>query len=368
MIRRYRKEDIKRIVELETNHLESSLEEDYYLNDLNNPLARHYVFGKNEIIIGFVSSIFDGSALEILNLVVEKEYQSKGYGTKAFASFLDELVLQGLTNVTLEVRESNKRAIHFYEKFGFKTVRIRKEYYSNKEDAYFMQKLYDEKKDLANLEAILFSKKEGLRYTSDFKERYCLNYYDLYDVRIDSINGYSNGNYIYFVSNWLDAKLFQGFDISSCALMHVNTYNYESLSKKAYPVSFNYLKDCMEYTYKTNIEYGEEYAQKYARFNYNQILEGKLKSYSVLKEENTIGTVLILEYHQSIFIFGLYVDEEYRHQGIASSLMDACIEYAKMMNKCEVYLEAELDDTPIEMYKKMNFKEIETLYEMFQEI
>ncbi|MDE6407132.1 MAG: GNAT family N-acetyltransferase, partial [Anaeroplasmataceae bacterium] len=68
-----------------------------------------------------------------------------------------------------------------------------------------------------------------------------------------------------------------------------------------------------------------------------------------------------------IFIYGLYVDEEYRHQGIASNLMDACIEYAKKMNKCEVYLEAELDDTPIEMYKKMNFKEIETLYECFLE-
>ncbi|MDE6661689.1 MAG: ribosomal protein S18-alanine N-acetyltransferase [Anaeroplasmataceae bacterium] len=367
MIRPYKKEDINHIVELEKNHLESSLEESFYLNDLANPFARHYVFEVDSKIIGFVSSVFDGFSLEILNFVIDKAYQTKGYGTKALAMVLDELVPLGLNNVSLEVRESNKKAIHVYEKLGFKTIRIRKEYYKNKEDAYFMQKLYDEKKDIANLEAILFSKKEGLKYTSYFKERYCLNYYDLYDYKIDSVKDFKYDSYIYFLSNWLDEKLFQGFDISSCALMHVNAYHYKSLSRNTYPVSFNYLKDCMEYTYKINTEYGEDYAQKYAKFNYDKISSGKIKSYSVVINDKTIGTVLILEYYHSIFIYGLYVDEKYRHQGIASNLMDACIEYAKKVNKCEVYLEAEPDDTPIEMYKRMNFIEIETLYEMFLE-
>lgn len=367
MIRKYKKEDINRIVELEKKHLESSLEESFYFNDLNNPLARHYVFEIDSIIIGFISSVFDGFSLEILNFVIDKAYQSKGYGTKSLASVLDELVPLGLNNVSLEVRASNIRAIHVYEKLGFKTIRVRKEYYKNKEDAYFMQKLYDDKRDIANLEAILFSKKEGLKYTSEFKERYCLNYYDLYDYKIDSIKDFTYDSYILFLSNWLDEKLFEGFDISSCALMHVNAYHYKSLSKKVYPVSFNYLKDCIEYTYKINLEYGKKYAQKYANFNYDKIIESKIKSYSVVINEKTIGTVLILEYHHSIFIYGLHVDEEYRLQGIASNLMDACIGYAKKNNKCEVYLEAELDDTPIEMYKKMNFKEIETLYESFLE-
>lgn len=367
MIRPYKKEDISRIVELEKNHLESSLEESFYLDDLNNPLARHYVFEVDSKIVGFVSSVFDGFSLEILNFVIDKAYQSKRYGTKALASVLDELVPLGLNNVSLEVRESNKKAIHVYEKLGFKIIRVRKEYYKNKEDAYFMQKLYDEKKDIANLEAILFSKKEGLKYTSDFKERYCLNYYDLYDYKIDSLKDFTYDSYILFLSNWLDEKLFEGYEIDSCALMHVNAYHYHSLTKKSHPVSFNYLKDCMEYTYKINTEYGEEYAQKYAKFNYDKIIEGQIKTYSVVINDKTIGTVLLIEYHHSIFIYGLYVDEEYRHQGFASNLMDACMEYAKKNNKCEVYLEAELDDTPIEMYRKMNFKEIETIYECFLE-
>ncbi|MDE7095186.1 MAG: ribosomal protein S18-alanine N-acetyltransferase, partial [Anaeroplasmataceae bacterium] len=129
MIRKYEKEDIKRIVELEKSHLESSLEESFYLNDLANPLARHYVYEVDSKIIGFVSSVFDGSSLEILNIVIDKAYQSKGYGTQLLVTLLDELVPSGLNNVSLEVRESNKKAIHVYEKLGFKAIRIRKEYY-----------------------------------------------------------------------------------------------------------------------------------------------------------------------------------------------------------------------------------------------
>lgn len=367
MIRPYKKEDIKQIVKLEKRHLESSLEEDFYLNDLHNPLAKHYVLEKDSTIIGFISSTFDGNTLEILNFVIDKDSQSLGYGTKLFVTLLDELVPLGLTSVVLEVRRSNQRAISLYEKLGFQTIRIRKEYYQNKEDAYFMQKLYDEKKYIANLEANLFSKKEGLKYTSDFKERYCLNYYDLYDYKIDTLKNFSNDSYILFLSNWLDEKLFEGYEISSCALMHVNAYHYQSLTKKIYSVECNYLTDYLEYIYKVNLEYGKDYAQKYAKFTYNKILEDEIKTFSVLVKNKTVGIVKILESQHSIFIYGLYVDEASRNQGIASNLMDACIEYAKRVNKCEIYLEAELDDTPIEMYKKMNFKSIEILYEMFKE-
>lgn len=367
MIRPYKKEDIPRIVELEKMHLESSLEESFYLNDLTNPFARHYVYEQDGTIIGFISTIFDGFSLEILNFVIEQSCQSLGYGTELLVTVLDELVSQGLNHVSLEVRESNTKAIHVYEKLGFKTIRVRKEYYKNKEDAFFMQKLYDEKKDIANLEAILFSKKEGLKYTSDFKERYCLNYYDLYDYKIDSLKNFTYDSYILFLSNWIDEKLFEGYDISCCALMHVNAYHYKSLSKKKYDVHLNYLADHLDFTYRINLEYGEEYAKKYARFTYEKIKEGKIKTFAVLSNDKTIGRVKILEYYHSIFIYALYVEEEYRHQGIASSLLDSCVNYAKQVNKCELYLEADTDDTPIEMYKKMNFTEIEKLYESFLE-
>ena len=44
-----------------------------------------------------------------------------------------------VVNITLEVRKSNKIAIHLYKKFGFREVAIRKYYYGD-EDGILMEK------------------------------------------------------------------------------------------------------------------------------------------------------------------------------------------------------------------------------------
>ena len=140
MIRRYQKDDIPHIVELEKKHLLSSLEESFYLESLTNPLSYHFVIEENNKIIGFVSSIFDGTNLEILNLVIQREEQSKGYGTKLLTALFEWVAPLGLMHIFLEVRKTNYKAISFYQKLGFKIIHVRKEYYCNKEDALVMQK------------------------------------------------------------------------------------------------------------------------------------------------------------------------------------------------------------------------------------
>lgn len=140
MLRPYRIDDIDRIVEIENNTLNHSLGIDFYTNDLNNPFAKHYVYEIDEKIVGFISSYFDGEIIEILNFCVDNIFQSQGYGSKMLSAFFNQFEAN---SSILEVRVSNERAIHVYEKFGFKTIRIRKEYYSNGEDALFMQKVFD---------------------------------------------------------------------------------------------------------------------------------------------------------------------------------------------------------------------------------
>ena len=140
MLRPYRIDDIDRIVEIENNTLDHSLGIDFYTNDLNNPFAKHYVYEIDEKIVGFISSYFDGEIIEILNFCVDNIFQSQGYGSKMLSAFFGQFEAN---SSILEVRVSNERAIHVYEKFGFKTIRIRKEYYSNGEDALFMQKVFD---------------------------------------------------------------------------------------------------------------------------------------------------------------------------------------------------------------------------------
>ena len=139
MLRKYELRDVEVIVDIENKTLHNSLGVDFYTRDLINPLANHYVYEFENKVIGFVSSYFDGEIIEILNYCIDPEYQSKGFGTKLMEEFFK---CQNAISAILEVRSSNVKAIGLYQKFDFKTIRIRKEYYSNGEDALFMQKIF----------------------------------------------------------------------------------------------------------------------------------------------------------------------------------------------------------------------------------
>ena len=139
MLRKYEITDVEVIVDIENKTIHNSLGVDFYTRDLLNPLANHYVYEFDNKVIGFVSSYFDGEIIEILNYCIDPEYQSKGFGTKLMEEFFK---CQNAVSAILEVRSSNVKAIGLYQKFDFKTIRIRKEYYSNGEDALFMQKIF----------------------------------------------------------------------------------------------------------------------------------------------------------------------------------------------------------------------------------
>lgn len=71
---------------------------------------------------------------EIMKIAVKKEFRNKKIGRELIDFYLDSYS----ENLFLEVRESNKIAIHFYEKIGFINVGKRKNYYLNGETAILM--------------------------------------------------------------------------------------------------------------------------------------------------------------------------------------------------------------------------------------
>ncbi len=77
----------------------------------------------------------------ITNVVVRKESRGKGIGQKMLQALMAEGEKNGITAFTLEVRVSNVQAIHVYEKLGFVSEGIRKNFYEKpKEDACIMWK------------------------------------------------------------------------------------------------------------------------------------------------------------------------------------------------------------------------------------
>jgi len=90
-------------------------------------------------IAGYVSLWFQGNETHITEIAVREEFRGKGIGELLLIGSVRVAMEHGSTVLTLEARVSNFIAQRLYEKYGFKEVGIRKNYYSdNREDAVIM--------------------------------------------------------------------------------------------------------------------------------------------------------------------------------------------------------------------------------------
>jgi ribosomal-protein-alanine N-acetyltransferase len=86
-------------------------------------------FALVRLLIGDSAASFDSS--EILNIAVRHSFQNKGFGQMIFDAILCELKRKNISEIRLEVRASNAKAIAFYQKNGFEFQFERKNYYQN---------------------------------------------------------------------------------------------------------------------------------------------------------------------------------------------------------------------------------------------
>jgi ribosomal-protein-alanine N-acetyltransferase len=94
-----------------------------------------------EMIIGFLIGIKTTPNIgRILMLAVKESYRKQGIGSSLLTDFINEMKQQNVTNVELEVRTSNKRAMRFYQARGFLLQEMLQGFYQNGENAYSMRK------------------------------------------------------------------------------------------------------------------------------------------------------------------------------------------------------------------------------------
>ncbi len=109
-------------------------------NDLkSNPFSKYIVFILNNDIVAFTNYLIIYDKVEIVNIVVNKNFRCQNIASMMINYILKEAVYNNCNNITLEVRKSNKAAIALYKKFGFLEVAIRKNYY-NGENGLLMEK------------------------------------------------------------------------------------------------------------------------------------------------------------------------------------------------------------------------------------
>lgn len=105
--------------------------------------TKFFVFEKNSEVVGYVgiSVILDEGY--ITNIATLPEYRNQGVAIALLTRLNNLAKLENLSFISLEVRASNQKAISLYEKFGYKTVGVRKNFYDDpKEDALIMTKRF----------------------------------------------------------------------------------------------------------------------------------------------------------------------------------------------------------------------------------
>ena len=92
---------------------------------------------ENEIV-GFAGIWRAIDDIHITNIVTKISKRHTGIGSKLLEELINISKDEHATSLTLEVNENNKNAIKLYEKYNFKKIGIRKNYYGQNENAIIM--------------------------------------------------------------------------------------------------------------------------------------------------------------------------------------------------------------------------------------
>ncbi len=139
-VRPPRARDIEFVVALENRSFDDpwergALEQELRPDRLRLPLVAEQA-GE---VVGYLMAWKVVDQLHILNIATDPRWRRRGVGTALLFAATRKGAELGLEEVTLEVRESNREAVDFYEGHGFRQTGRRPGYYAdNGEDALIM--------------------------------------------------------------------------------------------------------------------------------------------------------------------------------------------------------------------------------------
>ena len=133
---------LEKVLEIERNSFSFPWTYNLFFRELTlNKYANYFVLEKEKKIIGYLGLWLMRNDIHITNIAIAKEFRRKGYGGK-FLKFVEEkAAVQRIKKISLEVRKSNHIAQNMYRKFGYKVMKVWRNYYREEnEDALVMEK------------------------------------------------------------------------------------------------------------------------------------------------------------------------------------------------------------------------------------
>lgn len=114
-----------------------------FAEELYHPCAWQFVVcqGEPSQFAGYICCRLAAGEAEILKIVVTHNFRGQGVGSLLLQAALKRMAEEGASRCYLEVRDSNGIARSLYEKFGFRQIGYRRDYYSSPREAAVVYKL-----------------------------------------------------------------------------------------------------------------------------------------------------------------------------------------------------------------------------------
>jgi len=123
-------EHIPQIRAIEELSFKQPWSEESFRNELADSLARYAVALSPEAeVVGYCGYWSIVGEAHITNVAVHPLHRGRGVGRALMGWLLSDAAENGISSLTLEVREDNEPALRLYESLGFQRYGIRKNYY-----------------------------------------------------------------------------------------------------------------------------------------------------------------------------------------------------------------------------------------------
>ena len=328
-------------------------------------------------------------------------FQEKGLGKIVLSMLIRELFSRGYTKIVLDTNLKNKRAQHVYERLGFQKVNIRMDAWidqvGEKQSVVDYELTKEHFVDFALMDEISRIRKAERSFKMLFSQKFVFSehlekwqdddLYDMYDhnqfvpllddptdKELEQAIAYQHqlgrGFLKLDTREKLDEALTERFSLEKCCtetmLLRNKQKNIEAW--KCNPdviihdsASSDVLADLLQIDIETFAsDYGEDFIRRRdARYVKKAMETQGFHYYVAYLDGKVAGSCYACAIDGYVVMDALVVRESFRKRYIATTLM----KHIAYQFKEEMFLHADADDTPKEMYRKMGFETVDELYE-----
>lgn len=333
--------------------------------------------------------------------ICNSTFQEKGLGKIVLSMLIRELFSRGYTKIVLDTNLKNKRAQHVYERLGFQKVNIRMDAWidqvGEKQSVVDYELTKEHFVDFALMDEISRIRKEERSFKMLFSQKCAFSehlekwqdddLYDMYDhnqfvpllddptdKELEQAIAYQHQLGRSFLKldtrEKLDEALTERFSLEECCtetmLLQNKQKNIEAWKCNPDVVihdsaSSDILADLLQIDIETFAsDYGEDFIRRRdARYVKKAMETPGFHYYVAYLDRKPAGSCYACAIDGYVVMDALVVREAFRKSYVATTLM----KHIASQFKEEMFLHADADDTPKEMYRKMGFETVDELYE-----